>query len=158
MARTKRAATKNGSRAHVIVVKPGANRETDWTPLPPDEQSVYPKYVRAGGGDCLVKGRDAVSVTLHQNDPEGRGVLLSIGIAPPENPNQTVFMDLGLVGLEQPEQLLQVLSAAIESAREIGLLPPASARKIETRNEGFTYTGERGMAGVSVYQKAGASQ
>lgn len=136
-------------RPDVFVVERGANREADWTPLPPDEQSRFPKYVHVLGGDYDAKARyhpDSIRVGLTEGDPDNVSVHFTIYCdGAGDNTPEEAFE--ALVYAEDVREIHTALTAAIEQAEKLGILPPAKAVKRELRVGSFEYTGERGAGG-----------
>lgn len=148
--RTTRKPKVERRRPDVFVAEVGANRETDWTPLPPDEKSRYQKYVTVVGGDYEPEVNsaypDSVRVTISESDPDGLAVHLTIyGRGATDGGDSGDFE--GIIFPDQARHIYAALGAAIEQAEKIGILLPASSNKQEVRVAPFAYTGERGAAG-----------
>lgn len=143
--------------SNVVVVQPGANREVDWTPLPPDERSLFPKYVEVTAGARIRDGEvgpDGIRVAIQQADKQGEIVHVNIYVQNPGRRHSYVNRDAymeGVMPARQAAQMLDALALAVQHGRKLGILPEQEP-SVRVKERPFTYTGTRGAAGVALDQ------
>lgn len=156
MPRRKRSAPKarkQPRRPEVFVVQRGADMNCDWTAfVTPPEQGRFPKYVHVMGGHYdperkTFPGPDSIRVGITEGDPEGVSVHFTIYcVEATDRPDDLGFME-SFIYAEDVREIHAALTAAIEQAEQLGIIPPAKPIKPELRVGPFEYTGERGAGG-----------